>query len=270
MRGIRLCLIFVLFFMIMGVLSAQATVLIPKDFRDLTKEADLVFIGIVTDITCEWSDASQRDIYTYVTFSNLEIVAGEHNEDQIVVRLSGGEIDNIKVEYAGVPEFEIGERDLIFLKGNFTELCPIVGWIQGRFHVEFDQSARTEVILTNDFKPVGEISDNRIVTTRDPAQRVMGTPGTPDTAAAHVMAVQGPETKMTLNSFVGAVKSLRNHLKSKGEILGYSPTVNPRATTIPEDTLNPSSKPGEQKEEVTGYSEVPQPVKVLSIEKNED
>ncbi len=250
--------IFVIIVSFVGLaINAFSTVLVPKTFRDLTKEADLVFIGTVTDIRYEWADEARNHIYEFVTFSNLEIIVGEHDGDEIVVRLSGGEIDDIKIEYDGIPEFEIGERDLIFLKGNFVEMCPIVGWTQGRFRVEVSQDSRGEIVLTDDFKPIGDIVNDRIITARDPKRRVMGSPGIPDDPGARVMAVEGPDKKMSVDSFVNAIRSLRDELKARGEILGYNPSV--RVTTgIPKDAMGASAIRNPGREKVIGHGGLPE------------
>ena len=130
--------------------QSSATTLIAKNFEDLTREADLIFAGTVTDIHSDWANDEESDIYTYVTFADLEIISGEHTESFIIIRLSGGTHDGRTVIFLGMPEFELGDRDLIFLSGNFVEMCPIVGWGQGYFQVKYDEKLGEYLIQTSE------------------------------------------------------------------------------------------------------------------------
>ena len=92
---------------------AGATTIVPRNFDDLTREADLVFVGTVEEMYSEWDGEMYRsEIYTYVTFSDLEIISGDHNAGTIQIRISGGDIHGHVIDYPGVPRFHGGERNL--------------------------------------------------------------------------------------------------------------------------------------------------------------
>ena len=142
-----------LFFGLLCVAAGRAggAILIPKDFQDLAREADVVFAGTVTDIYSEWDgEAYHSKIHTYVTFTDLKIIAGDYTDRSIEVRLLGGEIDDIGVEYSGVPKFRLGDKNIIFLSGNFKALCPIVGWSQGIYRVVTDLDTGEEILFSHD------------------------------------------------------------------------------------------------------------------------
>jgi len=249
--------------------ATTATVLIPKDVSDLTKEADVVFVGTVIDITSEWADPDKSRIYTYVAFDNLEIIAGDYQNSSLTVRFSGGEMDDVKILYAGVPQFNLGERNLIFLSGNYIELCPVVGWIQGRFRVLYDENVGEHVVHTDDGKPIAGITDSKIVLSRDDTLASYSHPGKPEDSQAQVAAVTGPPTKMTLHAFSQAVRNLRQDFKAQGAVLGYQPPT-PTSQAVPSDAMQPGLEQAWEKEKVIGYDKAPQPVQTPTPKTDEE
>jgi len=222
-------------------------------------EADLVFVGTVVDIYSEWSDPDETEIYTYVTFNDIEIVAGEYQDSELTVRFSGGEIWDFKVLYAGVPQFNLGERNLLFLSGNFTEVCPIVGWIQGNFRIMYDQSVGAQVIHTDDGKPIAGIQEGKIILSRDDILVQGGSPGVPEDPQAQVEVMTGPAIKMTLNDFSQAIRNQRLNQKAQGAVLGYRfPEV--KAQGIPVDVMQSGTEVPRDRDKVIGYDKKPQPV----------
>ena len=68
-----------------------------------------------------------------MTFTDLTWLRGGP-QAQIELRFGGGELDGLREEVAGVPQFTVGERRVIFAHaGHFVS--PIVGFNQGLFRV---------------------------------------------------------------------------------------------------------------------------------------
>ncbi len=113
-----------------------ATVVVAKDFAALCAEADLVFVGTVTDVTSSWRDAAQRSIETQVTFGALTWLHGTPRP-AVTLHFAGGEVGGLREEVAGVPSFAVGQRRIVFARdGDF--LSPVVGFHQGLFQVVDD------------------------------------------------------------------------------------------------------------------------------------
>ena len=112
---------------------ARATVVVAKDFAALCAEADLVFVGTVTATAPEWSDPEHRAIRTRVTFSDLTWLRGG-GETTLTLRFAGGELDGLHEEVAGVPQFAVGERRVLFARAG-SYVSPLVGFNQGLFLV---------------------------------------------------------------------------------------------------------------------------------------
>src|SRR5438128_9648992 len=90
-----------------------ATTVLAKSFAALCNEADLVFIGTVSQVTSQWSDPEVKAIETLVTFSNVEPLWGNDASD-VTLRFGGGQVGDLHEEVAGMPHFLAGERVLIF------------------------------------------------------------------------------------------------------------------------------------------------------------
>ena len=130
--------------------TAGATTVVAKDLGQLCAEADVIFVGTVTDVHSQWVDPDRRAIETVVTFADLVTVVGSPG-DPLRLRFSGGVVDDIREEVAGVPRFTVGERVLLFARLE-RSLSPIVGLNQGLFLVA--DSPRGPVLLDANGRPV--------------------------------------------------------------------------------------------------------------------
>jgi hypothetical protein len=112
---------------------AGATVVVAKDFAALCAEADLIFVGTVTDVASRWADPSRQAIETLVTFGELTWLRGGA-QPSVTLRFAGGTVDGLHEEIAGVPQFVVGERRMIFARAG-AFVSPIVGFDQGALRV---------------------------------------------------------------------------------------------------------------------------------------
>lgn len=123
--------------------AASATTLQSLDFDDLVGMADGVVIGTVDGIQVH--QANDGTIYRYVTFGDLEVLTGAYGEAQITLRFEGGALGREVLVVHGSPEFEEGERVVLFVEGNGERVVPLVGWEQGLFRVQVDPSGATAI-----------------------------------------------------------------------------------------------------------------------------
>lgn len=112
---------------------AHSTVIVAKSFDDLTAEADLIFVGTVTGLQSRWVDEEQSAIETVVTFSVEEALLGDLGKEESL-RFSGGEVDGLREQIAGVPRFVVGQRVVLFARRGHSA-SPVVGFHQGCFRV---------------------------------------------------------------------------------------------------------------------------------------
>jgi hypothetical protein len=200
---IRLALLSLLF---LPLTSASATTLVPMDLADLTARAATIVIGTVVDVR---SERDGTTISTSVTLADLRVVKGSDPGGTLEVRLAGGTVEGETVRISGMPEFVVGEKNLVFLGGDPHALSPIVGWGQGRFKIRWDAASGQEVVLDNRDVPLTEIRGTTIVRAK-PTRRPRGSAGVPVIAAppASGPAVEpGLPSRLPLESFVEAIEA---------------------------------------------------------------
>lgn len=115
---------------------------VQKTFRQLVIEADHIFLGTVTDISA--GRLPSGAIVSYVTLVNLSVVKGDAPPH--VLTVLGGAIDGERMHVAGIPEFRVQHRYLLFERGNGRDAFPFVGGVQGVFKVEADARGAAVVL----------------------------------------------------------------------------------------------------------------------------
>jgi hypothetical protein len=124
--------------------AADATTIIPVSFQDLVRTADTIFVGEVVEQHAEWENSRDgRSIITVVTFNVARVLKGRAGLATQLTFL-GGTIDDATLQVGGMPQFHVGDRDMIFT-GPASErlISPLVGFAQGRIRI--DRDARTGV-----------------------------------------------------------------------------------------------------------------------------
>ena len=138
---------------------AQALTVIPRSFDELVARADTVFKGEVVASNSLWVGAgATRHIATRVTFRVDETYKGGAAAQQ-TLEFVGGTVGDTTLEIPGVPRFEVGQAAVLFVVGNGTQFCPLVGVYQGRFHVVKDATTGVERVFTDDGLPVADTAD---------------------------------------------------------------------------------------------------------------
>jgi hypothetical protein len=170
-----------------GLVTAQATTVIPPSFDQLVGQAELIFQGKVTDVRSQWvGEGAQRHIVTYITFKIEDALKGDPGQSY-TIRMFGGTVDGDAMGISDAPEFKVGDDDILFVENNGSQVVPLVGLMHGRFHVQTDQSGQ-EVVTGHDGRAVKNVA------------RLGGA----DTAAA---APNQTEPNLTAAQFKAAVRS---------------------------------------------------------------
>jgi hypothetical protein len=100
------------------------------------KEADFIFHGVVTKVEYRLSDGTPQLPHTFVTFQVENLLKGQVNQQFITLRFIGGpDNEGNFLMVPGVPLFDVGDRDMLFVKGNGQSGCPLVKCEQGRFRI---------------------------------------------------------------------------------------------------------------------------------------
>ncbi|MBX3616563.1 hypothetical protein [Nitrosomonas sp.] len=111
---------------------------------DLVHKADLIFEGKVVEVDYRTSDILQADDvampHTYVTYEITRNFKGSSSQDKLItLRFRGGPDDaGNTLIIPGVPLFQVGDQDIVFVRGNGVEISPVVGGNFGRFRIGKD------------------------------------------------------------------------------------------------------------------------------------
>jgi hypothetical protein len=113
--------------------SISATVLLPADLGQLSREARSIIRGLVTDVETRWADDHRR-IETLVTIAPDAYLKGPLGET-VVFSVPGGRLGRYRSVVVGAPEFSTGQRVIVFLGRRDPGIPYVLGWAQGVFRV---------------------------------------------------------------------------------------------------------------------------------------
>ena len=136
--------------------SAGSTTVIPPTFDALVGGASTVFVGEVIAVRARWVTSPRgRAIMTDVTFRVEDVWKGRIGA-VTMLEFMGGTIDGMTMEVVGMPEFTVGQRNVLFVSGE-RAASPLVGFMYGRMKIERDFSG-VDRVRTHDGRSLGDIS----------------------------------------------------------------------------------------------------------------
>jgi len=100
---------------------------------------------------------SSRLIITKVTLRVEQSIKGSAPRT-VVVEVLGGTIGDQTLHVSHVPEFRVGDRDVLFLSNAPHAVSPLVGSDQGRFRVLADNDTGTPRVVTAGFEPLTAVA----------------------------------------------------------------------------------------------------------------
>lgn len=140
--GVMLCLF--------ATRAARATSVIPPTFPELVAEAESIVRGRVTDIAVRRSSAPDGTpiIKTHVTFAVERTLKGPERAS-VTLEFLGGTIGEESLVVTGLPRFELGSTDYLFVERNGVQFCPLVAVRHGRYRLLRDAGGREFVARDN-------------------------------------------------------------------------------------------------------------------------
>lgn len=135
-----------------GMAPLQATVVIAPTFEQLVDGAREIFVGEVVSRESQWvNTAGGPTIVTLVTFSIVEGLKGGLLT-QTSLEFLGGTVGETTLEVSGMPEFRVGDRDVVFV-GARNAVSPLVDFAYGRVRIVRDATGIDSVRL-HDGRPL--------------------------------------------------------------------------------------------------------------------
>ena len=150
----RLALIGLMFAALAGRASAQELLTLDE----MIVAARSIVVATVESRRAEYEFyGSSRLIVTKVTLRVEQTIKGSVPHT-LVVEVLGGTLGDETLRVSHVPEFRVGDRDVLFLSHAPHAVSPLVGSDQGRFRVLADHETGVPRVLTMGFEPVMALS----------------------------------------------------------------------------------------------------------------
>ena len=162
-----------LLFFIWALVPVFATSVLPPQFEALVNGADYVVRAKVAGIRYEASERNGRAwVHTFVKLEIIETIAGEAPASTVELRLLGGKApngDEMRVE--GVPEFKVGDEDVLFVHGNGKNFYPLYAVMHGRYPIKKDAGGREFITRSNEV-PMADVAEVALPMTQGGAAAV--------------------------------------------------------------------------------------------------
>lgn len=136
-----------------------ATTIVPMDMGDLVGLSRAVAVVTIESKQSRWDD-SQTQIFTEYQVG-VERVLKDPTQTLPFLRALGGTVGDITMRASGIPDFEIGDRAVLFLDTDPSGLFPVVGWQTGVFRVT--ESPTGPAMFTHDWRPVVGVEHDKPV-----------------------------------------------------------------------------------------------------------
>ena len=111
----------------------RATVLIPADLGELSRDALAIVRGRVAALDAQWTD-DRGAIETIVTLEVENYLKGALGAT-LRFRVPGGELGRFRSIVVGAPEFAIDQHVVVFLGARGPSVPYVVGFSQGVFRL---------------------------------------------------------------------------------------------------------------------------------------
>lgn len=139
--------------------SARPTTIVAPSFQEMIARAEQVVVARVAARRSTWvSSRSGRAIVTDVTFLIERTIKGAVYTERSLEFL-GGTVGDDTMEVDGMPEFRVGDRDVLFIRDSGRPASPLVGFKYGRFRIVRDGVTGVETIRTHDGRPLASLAD---------------------------------------------------------------------------------------------------------------
>jgi hypothetical protein len=186
-----------------------ATTVVPPSFAELVSEADAIYRGRVTAVQArrvERPDGEGSVIKTFVTIAVERVLKGAEQRE-VTLEFLGGTVGDESMTVSGMPKFNLGAREIVFVQKNGVQFCPLVALAHGRYRVLRDEATAREHIARDNGLPLTNVAEVElpITTLPDPVRAASAASAsaralTPAAFEASIMSeVQRPTPRLRTN-----------------------------------------------------------------------
>jgi hypothetical protein len=138
----------------MTTLSTRATTVVPPEFPTLVNDSDYIIRAVTRNVTTlKQAGAHGGRIFTRVELDIVEVIAGTPPAN-VVLEFLGGRLGDEQLKIEGMPEFKVGDEDILFVSGNGRTFCPLYAMMHGRYPVETDAATGRKFVARADHLPL--------------------------------------------------------------------------------------------------------------------
>lgn len=138
-----------IFLFLLGFCPAYFAQQVVVEIKDLSRGADVILTGKVTQQISSWNDDNSR-IYTKATIQVEEYLKGSNDGGSVVVRYLGGEVGDVGELYSHMPRFEDEEEVLVFLKKDVKNAeYKVFNGENGKINIIEDSKTGEKVTTSN-------------------------------------------------------------------------------------------------------------------------
>src|ERR1700709_1968290 len=142
-------------------MSARATILIPADLGELSRDALAIAAGRVAGLDAQWTD-DHRTIETIVTLEVDSYLKGRLGAT-LRFRVPGGELGRFRSVVVGAPAFAVDQRVVVFLGARGPSVPFVLGMSQGVFRLSRSADNSGWLVTTPVIMPAAAGASTRIV-----------------------------------------------------------------------------------------------------------
>jgi hypothetical protein len=140
---------------LVAAVCARATTVVPPEFATLVNESDYVVHAVAKSVSSEKRTGPNggAKIYTRVEFEVIEVVAGSAPAT-IALDFLGGRVGSEQMTVEGMPRFQVGDEDILFVSGNGRSICPLYAMMHGRYRVDSTVVSGRKIVTRADGSPL--------------------------------------------------------------------------------------------------------------------
>lgn len=163
-----------------------ATTVDAPDIDSLINQSDYVVRAVVKSATAEWREhAGQRYIGTRVELEVSEVIKGTP-PSPLVLDLIGGRIGEDELAIQGMPKFQVGDENVLFVHGEKRKMLPLVALMHGVYPILREARSGEAYVLRSNGLPLYSTQDVSLPMNRLSAVKQQNPSARPLTATAFI------------------------------------------------------------------------------------
>jgi hypothetical protein len=165
--------------------ALHATSVVPPSFPELVEKADAIYRGRVTAIEArkvDRPDGNGTVIKTFVTVAVDKALKGPA-QSEVTLQFLGGTVGDETLNVSGMPKFNVGDREFVFVQKNGQQFCPLVAMMHGRYRILRDEAEGRDIVARDSRAPLTDLAEIAQPMSELPAQIRAGTAARTSAAA---------------------------------------------------------------------------------------